>query len=193
MERAESLPAAPQALAGAPLPMETEALASTTALLAGNRTGCLKLLRFTARYEKVLNVPLLPVPHRECEYAIPARNTAEALRAFKRAVDEGDLSLKLPIEVRFVAKDQSLLSPCRGVDVCYIGVSTQDNAIEVFERFEPIMRRLGGRPHWGKCFSLTRKDLEAMYPDSYETFRRIRKELDPRGVFANELIQHLFD
>jgi len=194
MERSESLlPGGPPPLAEAPLPMDTESLAATTALLARNPTGCLRLLRFTARYDQVLTVPLLPFLHRECEYAIPVRNTAEALRAFKRAVDEGDLSMKLPVEVRFVAKDQSLLSPARGSDVCYIGISTQDNATEVFERFEPIMRRLGGRPHWGKCYSLTRKDLEAMYPDSYETFRRIRKQLDPKGVFANELLQQLFD
>ena len=193
MGRSESLPDTPQSLHEAPLPMDTEVLANTTALLAGNRTGCLKLLHFTARYDEVLTVPLLPFLHRECEYAIPVRNTVEALRTFKRVVDEGDLSMKLPVEVRFVAKDQTLLSPARGNDVCYVGISTQDNASEVFERFEPIMRRLGGRPHWGKCFSLTRKDVEAMYPDSFETFRGIRKRLDPKGVFANELLQQLFD
>ena len=173
--------------------MDTEALAGATTVLAGNRTGCLRWLRFTARYEKVLNVPLAPVFHRECEYAIPVRHTAEALRSFKRAVEEGDLSVKLPVEVRFVAKDESLLSPAGGADdVCYIGVSTQDNANEVFERFEPIMRRLGGRPHWGKCFSLTRKDVESMYP-GYGAFRRTRAELDPRGVFANEFMLQIFD
>ena len=194
MARSESLlTATAQPLAPAPLPMDAEGLASTTTLLTGNRTGCFKLLRFTGRYDQVLTVPLLPVLHRECEYAVPVGKAADALRAFKRAIEEGDLTMKMPVEVRFVAKDQSLLSPARGTDVCYIGLSTQDNASEVFERFEPIMRRLGGRPHWGKLFSLTREDVKAMYPDSYETFSRIRKQLDPRGVFANELLQQLFE
>jgi FAD-linked oxidoreductase len=193
MERSESLAGIGQPPAEIePLPMDTEALAGATGVLAGSRTGCLRWLRFTGRYEKVMNVPLAPILHRECEYAIPVRHTAEALRSFKRALDEGDLSLKLPVEVRFVAKDESLISPASGEDVCYIGASSQDNANEVFERFEPIMRRLGGRPHWGKCFSLTRKDVESMYP-GYAAFRRLRTELDPRGVFANEFMRQLFD
>ena len=193
MERAESLGTGTgQALEAAPLPMDAESLAATAMVFRG-RPDCTRLLRFVDRYEKVLSVPLLPVLHRECEYAIPVQSTADALRSLRRAVEEGGLSIKLPVEVRFVAKDDCLLSPARGRDVCYIGVSTQDNATEVFERFEPIMRRLGGRPHWGKCFSLVRKDVEAMYPDSFEKFRALRRELDPRGVFTNELMQQLFD
>jgi FAD/FMN-containing dehydrogenase len=89
--------------------------------------------------------------------------------------------------------DHSLLSPARGRDVCYIGVSTQPNANEVYARVEPIMKDFGGRPHWGKHFSLTRTEVEAMYPDSYDTFRNIRKELDPKGVFTNTLLQQLFE
>jgi FAD/FMN-containing dehydrogenase len=193
MERAESLSTGPaQPLEAAPLPMDADGLAAT-ALVAAGRPDCSRLLKFTDRYEKVLNVPLLPVLHRECEYAIPVATAGDALRALRRAVDEGGFTMKLPVEVRFAAKDDCLLSPARGRDVCYIGISTQDNANEVFERFEPIMRRLGGRPHWGKCYSLTQKDVAAMYPDSYEKFRTLRKQLDPKGVFTNELMQQLFD
>jgi FAD/FMN-containing dehydrogenase len=154
---------------------------------------CPRVLHFVDNYLEVLKVPLLPVPHRECEYAIPVEHTVEALRRFRVALDEGGLGLKLPIEVRFVAKDDTLIGPARGRDVCYIGASTQTNATEVFQRFEPIMRALGGRPHWGKCFSLTREDARAMYPDSFDRFREIRKELDPHGVFANDHLRRLFD
>jgi FAD/FMN-containing dehydrogenase len=52
---------------------------------------------------------------------------------------------------------------------------------------------LGGRPHWGKHFSLTRAEAEKMYPDSFDKFREIRKQLDPKGVFGNTLIRDLFD
>jgi FAD/FMN-containing dehydrogenase len=136
---------------------------------------------------------LLPVFHRECEYAIPADDAAEALQRFKRVVQECDISTILPVEVRFVARDSSLLSPARGRDVCYIGVAAQPNANEVYARFEPIMKDFGGRPHWGKHFSLTREEVEAMYPDSYDKFREIRQQLDPRGVFGNTLLRDLFD
>ena len=118
--------------------------------------------------------------------------TAEALRAIKRVVDEQDLSLTLPLEVRFVAKDTTYLSPANQQDVSYIGIATQSNANEAIERFEPIVKRLGGRPHWGKCYSMTRAEAESLYPD-YEKFRQVRKELDPNSIFSNEFLQYFFD
>ena len=177
---------------GNPLPMDTNDLLSMFLNLFPGKPFH-QLLKRKGRYDEILTLPLLPVLHRELEYAIPAENAAEALRALKRIFDEGDISTTLPVEVRFVAADHSLLSPARGKNVCYIGVSTQPNANEVYSRVEPIMKDLGGRPHWGKHFSLKRSEVEAMYADSYDKFCKIRKELDPKGVFTNTLIQQLFD
>ncbi len=175
-----------------PLPMDTnDVMSFIMHLLPGEPFQ--RLIRHTGRYDEVLTIPLLPVFHRECEYAIPVQDTAEALVRFKHVVQECDISTTLPVEVRFVAQDSSLLSPARGKDVCYIGVATQPNANEVYARFEPIMKDFGGRPHWGKHFSLTRSEVEAMYPDSYDTFRQIRQQLDPHGVFGNTLLRDLFD
>jgi FAD/FMN-containing dehydrogenase len=148
--------------------------------------------KYTGKYDEVLTIPLFPILHRECEYAIPLGATAEVLRAFKRIVDEGNLFLTLPVEVRFVAKDETLLSPAYKQDVVYIGVATQPNANEVIERFEPIVKRLGGKPHWGKCFSLTRAEAEAAYP-AYQKFREIRNQLDPDRIFSNEFLKYYFD
>ncbi|HSE40715.1 MAG TPA: D-arabinono-1,4-lactone oxidase [Acidobacteriota bacterium] len=171
------------------LPMDTIGILDN---LSGAASEIHPFLKFTGKYDQVMTIPLLPVLHRECEYAIPVGKTAEALRAFKRAVEEQNLSLTLPLEVRFVAKDNTLLSPANQQDVSYIGVATQPNANEVIQRFEPIMKRLGGRPHWGKCFSLTRAEAEAMYPD-YQKFRTIRNEFDPNRVFSNEFLKYFFD
>ena len=185
--------------AGAPsgpssgLPMDAVELFNNLFNFSGPTTpGQNPFLRYVDEYDDVLTIPLLPVFHRECEYAIPIGKTAEALRAFKRAVDEEDLSLTLPLEVRYVAKDEILLSPAYKQDICYIGVATQPNSTEVIERFEPIMKRLGGKPHWGKCYSLTRAEAEAMYPE-YQKFRTIRNELDPNRVFSNEMLKYYFD
>ena len=54
------------------------------------------------------------------------------------------------------------------------------------------MRALGGRPHWGKHFSLTREDLERMYPQTFDTFVQTRRQFDPNGVFLNSLLTALF-
>jgi FAD/FMN-containing dehydrogenase len=185
-------PAGAPVTGGNPLPMNTNDLLGLIMGLFQNKPFQ-QILRNTSRYDSALTLPLLPVLHREFEYAIPAERTADALKALRVIFDEGDLSTTLPVEVRYVAKDESLMSPARGHDVCYIGVSTQPNANEIYARVEPLMKDLGGRPHWGKHFSLTRGEVEAMYPDSYDTFRTLRKNLDPKGVFTNSLLSQLFD
>lgn len=148
-------------------------------------------------YDQLLTLPFAEMKHRECEYAIPVEKTAEALNALKEIVDEGDFRTDLPVEVRFVKADDSLMSPANGRDVCYIGVNTKahnedPSANELFARFEPLMKQLGGRPHWGKHFTLTPDDLTRMYGADYETFKEIRDELDPSGLFENTLIRNLF-
>lgn len=144
-------------------------------------------------YDEMLTLPLLPVFHTECEYAVPHQQAVPALVAFRRVVEENDFDLKLPVEVRFMDGDDLLLSPGNQGPVCYIGASTEDNTAEVFSRFEPLMRQLGGRPHWGKHFTLTRDEIEAMYRGGYDDFVALRNRLDPDRVFSNSLLTEIFD
>jgi FAD/FMN-containing dehydrogenase len=175
------------------LPQDAGDLQSMLVALFGGGSGPFKKIwHMTGDYNEILTIPLLPVFHRECEYAIPVSHTAAALKEFRRVVEEGDFALSLPVEVRFVAKDDILLSPANGRDVCYIGASTQTNATEVFERFEPIMKDYEGKPHWGKNFTLTQAEVVKMYPGTYDTFKQVRDELDPSGVFRNMLLDDLF-
>jgi FAD/FMN-containing dehydrogenase len=156
-----------------------------------------KPLTLRGHYSKLLTLPLEEMKHRECEYAIPIDRTAEALNALHEIMEEGDFTTNLPTEVRFVQADDILLSPANGRDVCYIGINTKahnedPSANELFARFEPLMKQFGGRPHWGKHFTLTPQELEQMYGENYTTFKRIRAELDPTGLFENSLIRNLF-
>jgi FAD/FMN-containing dehydrogenase len=152
-------------------------------------------------YSNMLTFPVQLIPHHwECEYAVPVNNALEALNALKTVLDESKISLLLPLEIRFVARDNFLLSPAandprypQSNGVCYIGAMTDKNATEVFQRFEPLMKQFGGRPHWGKHFTLTRSEMRDMYPGSYDDFNNIRKDLDPKGIFTNSLIHQLFD
>ena len=156
------------------------------------RSGFRRILHRSGGYEEMLTLPLLPVFHRELEYAVPAPSGAEALRAIDRIFAEGSVLLNLGCEVRYVAGDDDLLSATQGEDVCYIGVSSLDNAMELFEQIEPIFRELGGRPHWGKHYNLTREQLQDMYGDNYNRFVEIRREMDPDGVFLNTLLERFF-
>lgn len=53
-----------------------------------------------------------------------------------------------------------------------------------YQAFEWLMRDLGGRPHWAKNFAVSRPDLEAMYGDRLDRFRRVRDHVDPDGMFV---------
>ncbi len=157
-----------------------------------------RVVKFTDDYNKVLTLEALPLFHREMEYAIPAQHASTALKQIRHVLDEGDLRLFLPIEVRYVGPETHLLSTSldRPQGVVYMGMSTgvaiQNNSAEVFERFEPLMRTLGGRPHWGKHFSLTREDLVRMYPTTHDTFVQTRRRFDPNDVFLNSFLNPLF-
>ncbi len=153
-----------------------------------------RIVKFTDDYNKVLTMEALPLFHREMEYAIPAEKASIALKEVRHVLDEGDMRLFLPIEVRYAAPETNLLSTSldRPKGVVYTGVSTgvaiMNNSAEVFERFEPLMRTLGGRPHWGKHYSLTREDLERMYPITHDTFVKTRRRFDPNNVFLNSYL-----
>ncbi|ATZ53886.1 Bcalo1 [Botrytis cinerea B05.10] len=55
-----------------------------------------------------------------------------------------------------------------------------------YQGFEFLMRELGGRPHWAKNFETTGEDIEAMYGENLENWRRIRNDADPEGMFVGE-------
>lgn len=54
------------------------------------------------------------------------------------------------------------------------------------------MKSLGGRSHWAKCFTLTQKEVAALYPNTYPRFLRVRDKYDKHGVFTNTLLSELF-
>jgi L-gulono-1,4-lactone dehydrogenase len=86
-----------------------------------------------------------------------------------------------------------MLSPAYGRDVCYIGAYTfgEEFALPFFDAFEREMKKIGGRPHWGKHFTLSSEEARELYP-MYDHFNEIRQELDPKGTLANEFIHELF-
>jgi L-gulono-1,4-lactone dehydrogenase len=174
------------------LPLDLDVLFTMIGEIVVDPNRKVLLSRYTDNYVPVLTIPLLPILHRECEYAIPVESAREALVHLRRITQEGDFGTTLPVEVRFVAKDDTLLSPVNGRDSCYIGVNTMNNANELFQRWEPLAKSLQGRPHWGKHFTMTRSEMESMYP-GYAEFAALRAAWDPDNVFANSLIHELFD
>jgi FAD/FMN-containing dehydrogenase len=61
----------------------------------------------------------------------------------------------------------------------------------VFGAVEPILRRHGGRPHWGKLHTLTAADFAALYP-RWNDFLEVRAACDPGGRMLNPHLRQVF-
>ncbi|OAA61641.1 sugar-lactone oxidase [Niveomyces insectorum RCEF 264] len=53
-----------------------------------------------------------------------------------------------------------------------------------YEAFEWLMRDLGGKPHWAKCFGADHAQLAAAYGDNLRRFNAVRCRADPDGLFV---------
>lgn len=122
----------------------------------------------------------------EMEYAIPRESAAEALGRVMATIEERRFAVGFPIEVRFVAADDSYLSPANGRETCYIAVHMfQGMEWEpYFRAVEEIMTSFEGRPHWGKRHFQSAGELQSRYPD-WDRFQAVRARLDPEGLFRN--------
>jgi len=128
----------------------------------------------------------------EMEYAVPRAHAAAAVRAVRAAIGERGFAVSFPIEVRFVAPDDALLSPAAGRETCYIAVHMYRGMAwqPYFRCVEEIMDGFGGRPHWGKRHFQTAETLRERYPD-WDRFAAIRARLDPEGRFANPYVDRV--
>jgi L-gulono-1,4-lactone dehydrogenase len=123
----------------------------------------------------------------EMEYGLPREHAREVIERVLEVAARPEHAVAFPIEVRFVAADDSLLSPSHERDSCYIAVH-QDRKMAwdpYFRAVEAIAREYGGRPHWGKRHFQTAETLEPLYP-RWEDFRAARARLDPDALFRND-------
>ena len=121
----------------------------------------------------------------EMEYAIPREHAAEAVRACREILERHPVSF--PVELRFVAADDALLSPAHGRDTAYVAVHVFEgmDGEAPFREVERLMAGWGGRPHWGKRSYLSARELAKRYP-AWDAFAAARAELDPEGRFEND-------
>ena len=129
----------------------------------------------------------------EMEYGIPREACTAALNDIRKMIEVRNYRISFPIEVRFTAADDALLSTAHGRESAYIAVHMYKGM-----EFEPyfrsvaeIMAEYAGRPHWGKMHWLGCNDLEALYP-RWTDFLAVRKQLDPEGLFENGYVRQVF-
>ncbi len=149
--------------------------------------------RRVERSDRVFNVAQIPV-HRESEFAVSLDYGVGAMYALRDLIQREELRVNFIVEMRFVAADDIMMSPAYGRDSCQIGayMFESEGIDRYFSEFSRIMHAMGGRPHWGKEFSLPGAQIRELYPMAGR-FNEIRKELDPHGIFENDFVRRLFE
>jgi FAD-linked oxidoreductase len=134
-----------------------------------------------------------PVRFNEMEFHLPAEAQAVASLEVLEAVERYRPDVFFPFELRSIAPDDAWLSPFyqRASGSIAVHAFYKNDYSFLFDIVEPILRRHGGRPHWGKLNSLGARDFAALYP-RWKDAGAVRQMLDPDGKFLNPYLRKVF-
>lgn len=129
----------------------------------------------------------------EMEYEMPRDAGLQALSEAIGWIRKRRLPVTFPFEFRWVAGDDIWLSPFNQGPGAAISMHQYAPMPwrALFKEAEAIFRGAGGRPHWAKRHTLSRQDVDALYPMA-ERFRTVRRQVDPAGKFLNPHLEALF-
>lgn len=146
---------------------------------------------YVDRSDRVFSSPRW-VRFAEMEYSVPRAAAPEVIKSVRALIDDQELRVSFPVEVRFSAGDDIALSPAHGERRCYVAVHLYRGLDykRYFGEVEAVMDDVGGRPHWGKLHSQTAATLAPRYPE-WERFQALRRRLDPEGRFANAYLDRV--
>ncbi|EKF75991.1 FAD-dependent oxidoreductase [Alcanivorax hongdengensis A-11-3] len=122
----------------------------------------------------------------EMEYTVPLEQGLQCLREVCDTIVRDDINVFFPIEFRYIAADDRLLSMFHGRAGASISVHQyfKQDYQPLFQAVEPVLRRYQGRPHWGKLHTLSARQLRELYP-AFDRFLAVRQQLDPNGKMLN--------
>ncbi len=129
----------------------------------------------------------------ELEYFVPLELGPDALRAMRELMLRSLPNSIYPLEVRTVGPDDAYLSPNYKTATTVISVSGKPGTDYwgYLRSVDALLSQFSARVHWGKLHFLDPQRLHALYPEA-DAFIRLRRELDPAGVFLNAHLAELF-
>lgn len=128
----------------------------------------------------------------QTEYFVERRHAVDALQALRRLGDRIDPHLEAS-EIRTAAADDLWLSPCYRRDTLCIGFTWRKHPAEVealLPEIEEALAPFEPRPHWGKLFALSQRDLADRFPRLGD-FVDLARRYDPDGKFWNPFLDRL--
>ncbi|MFJ6985469.1 MULTISPECIES: FAD-binding protein [unclassified Streptomyces] len=130
----------------------------------------------------------------QSEYLLPREHALDVLHAIDGV--RGTVSgLLQTCEVRTVAADGQWLSPAYGRDSVAVHFTWVDDTaavLPVVRVLEEALEPFGPRPHWGKVYALPAATVRGRYP-RLDDFRRLARELDPKGTFTNAFVAEVLE
>lgn len=128
----------------------------------------------------------------EMEYHLPLKKGLSAVSDVITLIEKKHPHVFFPITVKCTGRDDIWLSPFNDGGRISVAVKayTEDSFEFFFTDIEPVFRKAGGRPHWGKLHSLDHRALSDLYPE-FVTFAKVRNRLDPDGRFLTPYMKTL--
>ncbi|PLP58606.1 oxidoreductase [Mesorhizobium loti] len=129
----------------------------------------------------------------EMEFHLPFEEGPRVLAEIIELTERRFPEVYFPMEVRSVAADEFWLSPFYRRPTCSIAIhhDAANDPLPFMRAAEPIFRKYGGRPHWGKMHSLKAMDFQALYP-RWKDAMDVRRDIDPQGRFISPYMADLF-
>ncbi|RUX24312.1 FAD-binding protein [Mesorhizobium sp. M2A.F.Ca.ET.042.01.1.1] len=129
----------------------------------------------------------------EMEYHLPFEEGPKALAEIIALTEKHFPEVYFPMEVRSVAPDEFWLSPFHRRLTCSIAIhhDAANDPLPFMRAAEPIFRKYGGRPHWGKMHSLKAADFKELYP-RWNDALAVRRDIDPDNRFVSPYMAGLF-
>lgn len=126
----------------------------------------------------------------QAEYFVPRKNAYEAIAAVYELRQMVSPLIQIS-EVRSIAADNLLMSPCRDQDSIAIHFTWKkdwEGVSKVLPLIENALSQFEVRPHWGKLFTIDPHELQSRYK-GLSDFKKLVGKFDPNGKFRNEFLE----
>ncbi len=126
----------------------------------------------------------------QSEFFVPRKLAYQAIMAIE-SMHKEIYPLLFVTELRSIAADNFWMSPAYKQDIVAIHFTWKPNTegvIQLLPKIEAKLKPFGGRPHWGKIFTMPAEVLHSRYP-KYKDFLALAKRLDPSGKWKNDFLK----
>ena len=125
----------------------------------------------------------------QSEYLIPREYAIDAIMAIHTIRDRISPLLQIS-EIRTIARDDLWMSPCYQqscVGIHFTWKKDWPAVRALLPEIEQVLAPFKARPHWGKLFTLSARELHSLYPRVAD-FQQLLLNHDPQGKFRNAFL-----